>query len=181
MLNNKLFLLRLPEELLQYCRTKQNTSAYIRTLIRADRRKKDPSYAPDIRARSQFIFSANLIKVIDGDTVSLNADLGFYIKAHITVRLAGLNVPAIDTPAGKKAADFVTARLFRSQIIVESKRKDKFGRYLAYIYYHRNYSKFEDILRYGRCINDELIKAGLAKKHKEQIKEKPSFTKIPSK
>ncbi|MEK7172611.1 MAG: thermonuclease family protein [Patescibacteria group bacterium] len=172
MLNNRHLLIRLPEELLQYCRLKKNISGYVRTLIKADRRKKDPNYAPDIRAKSQFIFSAKLLKVVDGDTVSLDADLGFYVRAQIIVRLAGLDVPPANTEAGKKATDFITARLLQSHIIVESKRKDKYGRYLAYIYYHRHHFKFEDILRYGRCINDELIKNDLAQKMKDQIKEK---------
>jgi micrococcal nuclease len=172
MLNNRHLLIRLPEEMLQYCRTKKNISGYVRTLIKADRRKKDANYAPDIRARSRFIFSARLLKVVDGDTVSLNADLGFYINAEIRVRLAGVDVPSIDTKAGKKAAAFVIARLSHSSIIVESKRKDKYGRYLAYIYYHRSHTKFEDILRYGRSINDELVKACLAQKLKEGTKEK---------
>ena len=167
MRNNKLLRFRISEELLNYCKSKTNISKYIRTLIRNEQAKTDPNSSPEIRAKSPYTFYANFVRVVDGDTFVLDADLGFYIYAQVKVRLADIDVPPITTTIGKKAAQFIDARLSRCHLVIESRQKDKYGRYLAYIYYHRHYSKFEDILRFGKAINDELLKNKLAEKYKD--------------
>lgn len=161
--------IRISEELLEYCQSKErNVSKYVRTLIRNDRkRQKDYDYrevSPEVRAKTPYTFLAKLVRVIDGDTLLLEADLGFYIKAQVRVRLASVNVPSKDRPKGKKAIKFLEWRLTKNHIVVESRSKEKYGRYLGYIYYHRSYTEFEDILRYGKVINEELIKNGLGEK-----------------
>ena len=47
------------------------------------------SDAPD-----SFVYNAELTKIIDGDTLRCDLDLGFSVKLHNqTVRLAGIDTP----------------------------------------------------------------------------------------
>jgi endonuclease YncB( thermonuclease family) len=48
---------------------------------------------------------------------------------------------------------------------VETRKKEKFGRYLAFVYYDKQHNDFEDIIRHGKLLNNELVKAGLAVKY----------------
>jgi len=167
MRSNKVFQLRLSAELLRELRRrKPNVSSYIRTLIRDDLAKNDASQVPpvpEIRAKSPYTFYAKLDKVVDGDSLFLIADLGFYVSFHCKIRLSGIDSPPLAEPGGLEAKNFVERELRRANLIVESHTIDKYGRYLAYIYYHRNFTNFIDIVRDGKSINAELIKHGLAK------------------
>jgi endonuclease YncB( thermonuclease family) len=50
-------------------------------------------------------------------------------------------------------------------LIIETRKKERYGRYLTYIYYSKEYDDFEGIIRNGKMINEELVKAGLAVKY----------------
>jgi len=169
MLRDKIFQLRISSELLELCRAKTvNVSRYIRDLISKDLKlNPDKISEPlvEIRAKSPSVFSAILEKVVDGDTVYLTADLGFYIKALVKVRLMGIDAPPLSSKKGTEAKKFVEEKLTGCRLVVETRKKEKYGRYLAYIYYNPEYTKFEDILRHGKLINEELVNEGLAKEY----------------
>ena len=40
-------------------------------------------------------YRAKLVRVVDGDTIDLDIDLGFYIRITERVRLEGVNTPEI--------------------------------------------------------------------------------------
>lgn len=174
MIYDQVLRLRISRELLDYCRSKPNASRFIRALIRYEQKRRSSknmetlSASPEIRVKTPYTFFAKMIKIVDGDTIVLDADLGFYVKAEVRVRLAGVNVPSITTAKGKQAAEFLESRLsYKNNLVVESRKKDKYGRYLAYIYYHRTYTKFEDIVRHGKVVNEELLIHGLAEKYED--------------
>ena len=50
-----------------------------------------------------YIYKAELIRVIDGDTVELIIDLGFDTSRHERFRLYGIDAPEVNTAAGKEA------------------------------------------------------------------------------
>jgi micrococcal nuclease len=79
-------------------------------------------------------YQANLIKVIDGDTVDLSVDLGFYIFAKIRFRLAYINTPERGQEGFKEASNRLTELLTNQSIIVESSKSDKYGRWLGTLY-----------------------------------------------
>ena len=54
----------------------------------------------------QWIFRAQLLRVIDGDTFRLHVDLGFHVSAEHAFRLADINCAELNTPEGKVARDF---------------------------------------------------------------------------
>jgi endonuclease YncB( thermonuclease family) len=173
MMKNERLNLRVSEELLNYCRKNfENTSLFIREAMREKIESgllTDPSLSfIEIRAKTPYNYFAKLEKVIDGDTLLLNVDCGFFIDHHTKVRLIGIDCPPIDTKKGREAAEFIEKELKKANILIETRKKEKYGRYLCYLYYHKEYSDFEDIIRHGKLLNEELVKAGLANRYDEE-------------
>ena len=88
-----------------------------------------------------FKYNARLVRVIDGDTVELEVDVGFKIQVRETFRLALVNAPEMRTPEGPMAKEWLTARLASISLggsayplSIESFKKDKYGRWLVTIY-----------------------------------------------
>jgi endonuclease YncB( thermonuclease family) len=58
--------------------------------------------------RYLYIYMADVLEVIDGDTLHLDIDVGFHLKKFDDrVRLAGINCPEVGTKLGDKAKNFV--------------------------------------------------------------------------
>lgn len=170
MLKNKKIQIRLSEELHKFLHQQtENASLFIRNIIREKIEKgfdgDDLSDSIEIRARTPYIYFAELFRVVDGDTMFLDIDLGFFTTVRSKVRLAGVDTPPLDTPEGKEARDFVKEELTNSHLVIETRKKEKYGRYLAYIYYHREYKDFENIIRHGTCINKRLVDLGLGREY----------------
>jgi endonuclease YncB( thermonuclease family) len=167
MFENKKIQIRISEELLNWInKNTENTSLFIRDAIREKIESgllSDPSLElVEVRCRTPYTYFAKLDKVIDGDTLLLDIDVGFFMSYKTKVRLAGIDCPAIDTDKGKLASEFITIALKDCKLLIETRKKEKYGRYLAYIYYHPQYTEYEDIMRFGKLLNDELVKEGLA-------------------
>lgn len=106
-----------------------------------------------------FVYGAELVKVIDGDTIVLNIDLGCRVwlkEQH--VRLAGLNTPELVGPSSKEAAQakaWLVGILTRSkELIVKTSKPDpadKYGRWLA------------EIVADDTNVNQMMLTLGLAK------------------
>lgn len=83
-------------------------------------------------------FNVDIVRVIDGDTIEADVDLGFGISYRSKYRLLGVN-----TPERRKATmvEFHAATNFTRQwcndheghIEIETMKKDSFGRWLALI------------------------------------------------
>jgi len=90
-----------------------------------------------------YTYNAELIEVIDGDTLDLKVDLGFDTSISIRVRLSGVDTPEIRTKnleekeRGLKARDFVKELFGKNgnKCVVQTvkDKKEKYGRYLATI------------------------------------------------
>lgn len=82
-----------------------------------------------------FEYAAQVVRVIDGDTLVLDIDLGLSVTARAVVRVAGVNAPELPTPAGEAAKAFVeelvTARGAGVLVRTVKDRREKYGRYLA--------------------------------------------------
>lgn len=85
-------------------------------------------------------YNATVWKVVDGDTLHLDIDLGCDVRMRMTVRLAGLNTPEMSTPEGVAAKAFVNEWLEyhapdkRVRVATIKDRKEKYGRYLGNIW-----------------------------------------------
>jgi len=172
MRKNEKLQIRISEELLAFCKEKvENVSLFIREAIRE---KLESGLLMDssldfveIRCKTPYTFHAKLDRVIDGDTLLITFDLGFFANIQSKVRLAGIDCPTVETEEGKKATAFVENELKDANLIVETRKKEKFGRYLGFVYYDKEYKDFEDIIRHGKLLNDELVKNGLANRYGE--------------
>lgn len=108
-----------------------------------------------------FTYKATCRRVIDGDTIVVDIDLGFNITyADVALRLYGINTPELKSkdPAEKLAAQAAKERVQEllpegSTILVKTIKdeKEKFGRYLALVFDPND-----------REINKLLLEEGLA-------------------
>ncbi|MFF0754390.1 thermonuclease family protein [Streptomyces sp. NPDC004267] len=98
-------------------------------------------------------YPATVIRVVDGDTLDLDIDLGFSIRTTQRVRLEGVNTPEKNTAAGKKCTAWVQQWLdaHGPTLTVQTHRREKYGRYLATL-----------TTADGHALNTDLIDAGLA-------------------
>lgn len=104
-------------------------------------------------------YNAVIKRVVDGDTLMLEVDLGFYTYTFSSFRLARIDAPERGTPGGTAATEFVREWEGQSVRIVTSKNpKDKYGRYLAEVFV-RMYGLAES----ERNLNDLLVERGYAK------------------
>lgn len=83
-------------------------------------------------------YKAKLIRIIDGDTVVLNVDLGFHLWREDSFRLFGTNSPEMrgdSHDAGMAAREFLGTLIQPGCDVTIStfKQPDKYGRYLANI------------------------------------------------
>lgn len=102
-------------------------------------------------------YRAQVLRVVDGDTVHLEVDVGFSASIKMKIRLAGINAPELDTDAGKAARDYLSGLLpIGSNVFIRTlkDRQEKYGRYLAYIY--------ADSMNGSVCFNNLLVENGHA-------------------
>lgn len=82
-------------------------------------------------------YAVKLIRVIDGDTVWLNVDLGFTVNVEVCFRLLGINAPELHgtgSIAGKDAKAHLEQLLAQGALTLQSEKPlktDKYGRWLA--------------------------------------------------
>jgi len=84
-------------------------------------------------------FPAEVLRVVDGDTVDVLLDVGFDIHIKERLRLEGINAPEMrgdEREAGKRAKVWLEELIHNnSPILVETQQeKGKFGRYVATLY-----------------------------------------------
>ena len=90
----------------------------------------------------QYVYRARLVKVIDGDTIDVDLDVGFGVWLHKQrLRLYGINTPetrGVERPEGLAAKAFVQAELPLSRpllIQTHADKKGKYGRWVAEVWY----------------------------------------------
>jgi len=104
-------------------------------------------------------YKAKVINVVDGDTIDAIVDLGFKLKWETRLRLYGIDTPETRTKnldekkKGLEAKEYVKSKIEGKEVLIETHKKGKFGRYLATIFID------------GINLNLELIKKGLAREY----------------
>jgi len=87
-------------------------------------------------------YKARVVRIIDGDSLILNCDLGFKTHIEIPVRLAHINAMELrdaneeKRARAKQAKDELAARLTNPLVTIRSLKPfkgDKYGRYLVEI------------------------------------------------
>lgn len=112
-----------------------------------------------------YTYKAEILKIIDGDTIKLNIDLGFRTFIVANCRIFGVNAPEINSKdeeiklKADEAKDWVENELFIGQIVtIYSKKLDKYGRPLVILEYNMGckiLSLAEELLKNGLAIKLE--------------------------
>jgi len=109
-----------------------------------------------------YYYNANVIRIIDADTIIADIDLGFGVWVKRTIRLYGINAWESRTRDLEEKAKGIlaTERLTQllagtdNKFILESKGLDKYGRSLGVIYINSSEEKID--------VNQLLITEGHA-------------------
>lgn len=99
-------------------------------------------------------YRAELVRIVDGDTVELRIDVGFHFWFRYNVRLMGIDTPEVrgeTKAAGLAASAALREKIEGKELFVRTYAPDKYGRWLATL--------FVD----GEDINQWLIDNGFAK------------------
>ena len=113
-----------------------------------------------------FTYQAQVVKIIDGDTLLTSFDFSCDVSISQKLRLRGIDCPELDTEEGKKAKRFVESRLKDCACIIVKTykdRSDKFGRYLGDVFYVGGARDPSLIAREGKFLNQELLDERLAR------------------
>ena len=88
--------------------------------------------------KTRFYYGCTVRRVIDGDTIDVDADLGFAVSIKLRLRFAGINTPESRTRNLEEQALGKAATAFRKETLesadaveFESHERGKFGRVLA--------------------------------------------------
>ena len=106
--------------------------------------------------KNLYHYRGMVVSVYDGDTITVNVDLGFHVLlTKEKFRLSRINAPEVrgkEKKQGKISRDWLRKKILGKEIMLVTKKdkKGKYGRWLADIW-------LDDV-----CINDELVKNGLA-------------------
>ena len=112
-------------------------------------------------------YNAKLDRVVDGDTIDAEIDLGFEITIKKRIRLGGINAPESRTRnlAEKKAGLASKERLKEmlegsaNEFELESTKLGKYGRVIGRIHISKLSGK-DTITQV--CVNDKLVEEGYA-------------------
>ena len=99
-------------------------------------------------------------RIIDGDTVDLDIDLGFSITISHRVRLKGIDAAETRTKDLEEKAEGIKARLWlekelsrEGEWIIETNKEDKYGRILGTLY----------LVGDSVTVNEKMLAEGIVK------------------
>jgi endonuclease YncB( thermonuclease family) len=115
-----------------------------------------------------YLYKASIKRVIDGDTLLLDIDLGFQVIKEQRVRLNQIDAPELKTKKGVEASEYLKELASRLEtVIVKTNKIDMYGRYLGDIFYPKveNEKRLTqiEIFENGIYLNEELVEKGFAK------------------
>jgi micrococcal nuclease len=118
-----------------------------------------------------YTYKARLIRVIDGDTVDAEIDLGFGVYMKQRVRLYGINTPDSRSKEQQEREQGLASKqrlteILTREFIIETilNKRGKFGRILGVLYIEQ-----EDGTRNN--VNQTLVQEGFAKEYFGTIKD----------
>jgi micrococcal nuclease len=101
-----------------------------------------------------------ITRVVDGDTVDIDIDLGFGITISHRIRLKGINAPETKTLDLEEKNKGIQARLWlekelskQGEWIIETTKEDKYGRMLGTLY----------LTGEPVTVNEKMLNEGIAK------------------
>ena len=108
-------------------------------------------------------YKATVVEVVDGDTMWVEIDHGFFMASTRKLRLRGIDAPELWTKAGGVAKAFVREVMDSVEfVVVYARSSDKYGRFLSDVYYGVGEEDARVVAREGRYLNGELVVEGFA-------------------
>lgn len=108
-----------------------------------------------------YVYKAHVTKVYDGDTCTVDIDLGLHTWIHSErIRLSRIDAPEVRGPEkveGIKSRDFLRSLILDKEIILQTIKdtKGKYGRYLGEIWVQDENGEYYNV-------NDRLVAEGYA-------------------
>lgn len=116
-----------------------------------------------------YVYKAVVENVVDGDTLVARIDLGFHTWSEQRIRLHNINSKELTAENKREAKEaqaakkFVEDKLKRVEFIVlKSFKTDKYGRFVADVFYHPTLKDKSQIAKEGFFLNQDLVDEGLA-------------------
>lgn len=111
------------------------------------------------------VYTVEVARVIDGDTLEVEIDLGFDVIRRQKLRLADVDAPPAKTSGGRAATRLTRDRMARAErVVVKTVRtEDPHGRYVGHVFYSTVPATLDETFRHGTHLNAELAAAGLAR------------------
>ena len=123
-------------------------------------------------------YEVEVIRVIDGDTVDVNIDLGFSTWLHSQrIRLANIDTPEsrtkndIEKFYGQLSKKFLSALLQNKEVTLQSHGKGKFGRILGTLFADGSNVNEEMVVQHHAVRYDGESKSSIADAHKANRQE----------
>lgn len=99
-------------------------------------------------------YNAKLVRVVDGDTIDVNVDLGFDVWVKQRLRLKYIDAPEMrgaSKEAGLLSKQALEDYIRDTEFYIETEKRGKFGRYIAELFWLT-----------GESINERMIQEGYA-------------------
>ena len=118
-------------------------------------------------SKKKYIYAADVVRIIDGDSIVLKADLGFEVWISKSFRLNGIDTPEIKTKVENEkkhaliARDALSERILNKIVRLENVESEKYGRLLADVYLDND------------NLNEWMIEKNYAVKYAGDTKVKP--------
>ena len=90
--------------------------------------------------KKQYFYEAKVINVVDGDTIDCKVDLGFYTYVEMRFRLNGVDTAELHSKdetkraLAKQAKEFVTNTILNKDVLLQTFKQDKYGRFLCEVF-----------------------------------------------
>lgn len=111
-----------------------------------------------------YTYKADVIRIIDGDTVIVDIDLGFgvWLRGQ-TIRLAKINAPELkgeSLETGRDSKTYLSKLVLDKRVTIRTEKdsKEKYGRWLGFILLEEDKNLID--------INHKMVADGYAKAYK---------------
>ena len=152
-----MMLTNLVDKVLSYCE---------KTIDKIEGKENKINKSDKMLKQNYYMYKAKVTKVVDGDTVDLEIDLGMNVFVKERIRLARINTPETfgvkkeskEYKAGMKAKERLVELVEGKEVAIETlkDKKGKYGRYIAELYITNSNNEWKNI-------NTTMLDEGLAK------------------
>lgn len=105
-----------------------------------------------------YLYQAVVERVIDGDTLLVNLDLGFDVWKKQRLRLRAIDCAELKTKPGQEAKAFVERRLSATELVIlKTYKMDLHGRFVCDVFFKPGESDKQKVFQEGIFLNELLV------------------------